>query len=398
MAQGFRHRYVAGVRPQIYTPGAGHIPPGQPLPGRRTYEDKWRGMLTDLTDPDQSARQHWALTGNRGVGKTALMLRCAQIAREAGHLVLGWQGQPQTTLHCSLTTALQMGPPPNPGLAGSLTQLTDAHDAPGIARTLSDIAAAQQERTGAGVILCIDEVQMLSPQDLTTFLTVLTHLRNAHPQAPVLFVGAGLPATHQHIAQITRAHALPDDLVQFHDLPQNLTADQVEEALRPVARRHGVDWPSEALEAVHRATLGHPAHVQLLAAEVWTRTTGLLIQPTDVDHALPAAGESADTMYVTPRWSHMPELQRSYLTAVALCAHPAETDRVSAMLEQAPEQLADAHAGLLRAGDLYSPHGGYVGLTHPLARFSIPVHYNADTEGAPGLPFLESMARTRDSW
>ncbi|ACV07527.1 hypothetical protein I6I18_10530 [Kytococcus sedentarius] len=332
------------------------------------------------------------------MGKTVLMLRCAQIARDAGHMVLGWQGQPQTTLHGILTTALQMGPPPNPGLAVPLTQLTNAHDAPGIARTLSDIAAAQQERTGAGMILCIDEVQMLSPQDLTTFLTVLTRLRDAHPQAPVLFVGAGLPATHQRIAQITRAHDLPDDLVQFHDLPQNLTADQVAEALRPVARRHGVDWHPEALEAVHRATLGHPAHVQLLAAEVWTRTTGLLIQSADVHHALPAAGELVDTMYVTPRWSHMPELQRAYLTAVALCAHPAETDRVSAMLEQAPERLADAHAALLRAGDLYSPRDGHVGLAHPLARFSIPMRYNADTEGTPSLPYLEDMARARDSW
>lgn len=81
-----------------------------------------------------------------------------------------------------------------------------------------------------------------------------------------------------------------------------------------------------------------------------------------------------------------------------MCNTPAETGRVSAMLDRAANQLSATRDALIRAGDVYAPARGKITLAQPLMRGIAPQQYHATEEGKPGLPTLAEMASRRDSW
>ena len=416
------------MKPQIYAPGAGHEPPGDRLPGRSSIEGAWSDMVGDVAQRGRAGARDLVLTGNRGVGKTVLMKRLSALAESQGYVRLPFQASSKASLGAALHEAMagHRGRTPawrkplealervtgvSVGVAGvsaSVSRAVEPPRAPGdpfntaaIATAIADLAQVVADRDRGGVVLCIDELQMSSPADMETLGGVLNHLNNWHPQARVLFVAAGLPNTMSRMMGADPEHPLisnPSRLFFFETLDQYLTLEETAEALRPPARDHGADWTPEAVVAVHVATQGYPAHVQVLAAATWTASTGPVIEVDDVRAAVHPAEAEVARMYLLPRWEQMSDLKRAYVTAASMCDSPAEAGRVAAMLGRTTTGVSKTRDELVRAGDIYSTAQGYVSLAQPLMRGFAPRHYYDTVEGTEGVPTLREMSTARDTW
>lgn len=416
------------MRPQIYSPGAGHVPPGDRLPGRSGVEGAWSDMVGDVAQRGRAGARDLVLTGNRGVGKTVLMKRLSAQAQAQGYVRLPFQASSRVSMGAALQQAmaghqertsswraalegLQRVTGVSVGVAGvsaSLSRAAEPPTSPGdpyntsvIAAAVADLAQVVTDSGRGGVVLCIDELQMSSPPDMETLGGVLNHLNNWHPQARVLFVAAGLPNTMSRMMGTDAEHPLisnPSRLFFFETLGQYLTLEETSEALRPAARDHGSDWTPEAVVEVHRATQGYPAHVQVLAAASWTAAAGPVIDVGDVRSAIPVAQAEVARMYLLPRWNQMSDLKRAYVTATSMCDSPTEVGRIAAMLGRTTTGVSKTRDELVRAGDIYSTAQGYVSLAQPLMREFAPQHYHHTVEGTPGLPTLREMSSARDAW
>lgn len=416
------------VKPQIYSPGAGHVPPGDRLPGRSRVEGAWSDMVGDVAQRGRAGARDLVLTGNRGVGKTVLMKRLSALAEAQGYVRLPFQASSQVNMGAALQQAmaghrertpawrtaldgLQRVTGVSVGLAGVSASLSREVETPGpqadpfntaaIAAAITDLALVVAESDRGGVLLCIDELQMSSAPDMETLGGVLNHLNNWHPQARVLFVAAGLPNTMSRMMGADPEHPLisnPSRLFFFETLDQYLTLEETSEALRPAARDHGADWTPEAVVEVHRVTQGYPAHVQVLAAAAWTAADGPVVDVQDVRAAVPIAEAEVARMYLLPRWDRMSDLKRAYVTAASMCDSPTEVGRIAAMLGRTTTGVSKTRDELVRAGDIYSTAQGYVSLAQPLMRGFAPRHYYDTVEGTEGVPTLREMSTARDTW
>lgn len=109
------------MHPQIYSPGAGHVPPGDPLPGRAAIESAWTNMLSDVAYRGRAGARDLVLTGNRGVGKTVVMKQLARHAEAAGYARLAFQASSRSTLSLSLQQAISAHPHSTPEWKRPLT-------------------------------------------------------------------------------------------------------------------------------------------------------------------------------------------------------------------------------------------------------------------------------------
>ncbi|MDN5715629.1 MAG: ATP-binding protein [Janibacter sp.] len=384
-------------------------------------------MLADASRRGRPGARDLVLTGNRGVGKTVMMKRCAEIAETRGYLQLSFQASGHATLSAALLEAVSGHPRRSPSWAGALESLTritgaslgvagvsasisrapasqarpDPYNTTAIANAVADLARMFRGEGSGGVILCIDELQMTAGADVEALGGVLNHLNNWHAAEPVVFVATGLPNTLAKMMGPDPGHPLisnPSRLFTFEPLEQYLSLEDTTKALRPLARDHGADWTEEAVEELYRITHGYPAHVQILAAATWSTSSPPTIYVEDVHRATPTAQAEVNRMYLLPRWEQMGNVQRAYMTAMSMCDSPAESGRVAAMLGRSTTDVSRTREALIRAGDIYASGTGSLSLAQPLMRYFAPRHYHATVEGTPDLPTLREMSSARDEW
>lgn len=416
------------MHPQIYTPGAGHVPPGGSLPGREELLRSWENLLANVTMRGRIGARDLVLTGNRGVGKTVAMKLCAALAEEHGYARLAFQASPEATFSAALQEAISSHPRAREtgwaaavqtlrritgasvGVAGVSASLSRDSDEPAkpdpynttaVATALANLATSIHTRNeNGGVLLCVDELQMSASKDISALGGVLNHLNNWYPEAPVVFIAAGLPNTLERMMGSPEQPLIsnPSRLFLFEPLKPYLSLEETEAALRPAARLNDADWTPESVRAVYDATQGYPAHIQVLAAATWTTATTSPITVQDVAAAQPLAQAEVARMYLVPRWDQMTNLQRAYLTAMTMCETPTESGRIAHMLGRRSSDLSRTRESLLKAGDIYGTGVGFVSLAQPLMRNFAPTQYYASVEGTPGFPTLREMSEARDSW
>jgi hypothetical protein len=342
---------LTGVpRAQIYAPGAGHLPTDNQLPGREHLIRAWQAMCADVQARGRVAARDTVFVGNRGVGKTVVMKACAAHAERVGYLLLPMQGSPSTTLSAAILAtaeaqAAARGGSYWGGVVAALRRITgagvsaagfggsisladpagrdsepargDPYNVTAIADAVAGLAREVRADAGrGGVLVCVDELQMIDGADMRTLGGVLNHLNNWHAEAPVIFAATGLPTTMQSMIGPDPEHPLisnPARLFITHQLTQHLDDDQIAAALRGPALQVGADWTREAIGVVARVTHGYPAHLQALAAAAWERSEQLPVDAPAVELAVPAAQRGIDQMYMQPRWATFSAQQRAYV-------------------------------------------------------------------------------------
>ncbi|MEU8295789.1 ATP-binding protein [Micromonospora sp. NPDC048909] len=395
-----------------YAPGAGQRPPE--LAGRGRELDVFDVVLERIARgrPERSLM----LTGLRGVGKTVLLntLRSQAISRLWGTGKI--EARPDQSLRRPVAAALHMAvrelaprhrAPDRidaflgvlkafalratpAGRAGTATKLRDRWQ-PGIdvpassgradsgdieidlVELLSDAAAVASD-VGTGIAIFIDEMQDLSPEDVSALCAACHELSQLG--APLIVVGAGLP----HLpAVLSAAKSYSERLFRYQriDRLDRIAADQ---AFCAPAEREEVEYEQKALDLLYEKSGGYPYFVQAYGKATWDHAPRSPITAADVRVAAPEAEAELAVGFFGSRFERATPAEREYMRAMAtLSLVEAETGgpvrddmdaavptaEIARSLGRKPASLSPARDALIKKGLIYSGERGTVAFTVP---------------------------------
>jgi hypothetical protein len=226
-------------------------------------------------------------------------------------------------------------------------------------------AASIATDVGTGIALFIDEMQDLSPEDISALCAACHEL--SQTGAPLIVVGAGLP----HLpASLSAAKSYSERLFRYQriDRLDRISADQ---ALCAPAAREQVEYEAKALDALYEASGGYPYFVQAYGKATWDHAPGTPITAADVRVAAPEAEAELAVGFFGSRYERATPAEREYMRAMASLS-PVDTEdeavptaEVARTLERRPASLSPARDALIKKGLIYSGERGTVAFTVP---------------------------------
>jgi hypothetical protein len=369
-----------------FAPGAGTPPPE--LAGRS-------GILQDAEVAIARARKGMGrsllLLGLRGVGKTVLLNRMGEHAKQAGAFALMLEAPEGRRLAEMLVPELrrsllalsssqqalalaQRGLAVLRGFAGAFKVkhgdvevsvaapgIADSgnleHDLPEMLEAVVQAAQADQR----ALVLIIDEVQYLNSEDLSA-LIVATH-KLGQRGLPFLVIGAGLPLL-AGLAGNAKSYA--ERLFDFPEVGP-LTEGAAAEALQAPLAKARIEISREALDHVVRTTGGYPFFLQEWGYQAWNAASASPITLQDVVLAGRAAIDRLDAGFFKVRRDRLTPKELEYLNAMAtLGPGPHRSSDVSSSLGKSVTATGPVRDGLIKKGMIYSPQHGLISFTVPL--------------------------------
>lgn len=358
-----------------YAPGAGTPPPA--LVGRDPLIDDTTVSLRRLLRGRST--QHLLLTGLRGVGKTVLLGKLAAIAEREGYRVIrveavGGDDSVVSFLRQArrITEDLGSGTRVRRALrsldavslnvagSGLRVERSDVRpDRDALADVVVDLAAACAEHE-LGVVIAIDEAQMVERQDLRRILAGVH--RCGQDGLPLWCLLAGLPNL---VGIVARAATYTERMFTVGGLGP-LTPDQVVEAVTVPAEEIGVQWTSEATDGIADRSDGYPFFVQVWAYHTWNVATDEPISLADVERSEPAARLALDASFFAARIARIPDSEVGYVRALAsLGPGPHRSGDVAAAAGKTTSAVAAFRDRLIGEGLVYAPRYGWVEFAIP---------------------------------
>lgn len=373
-----------------YVPGAGTPPPE--LAGRDQLLDEARIALERVRAgrPTRSL----ILVGLRGVGKTVLLVRIAEMARELGFgaaLIEAHEGKDfpalivpeirRLLLELDRMAAAKAMARKALGALRSFVRnvkisVSDVEfglsidPEPGVADSgdlehdLGDlmIAVGQAAKAAAKPIcILVDELQYLSEKEFGALIMGVHKLNQLN--LPLIFIGAGLP---QILALAGESKSYAERLFLFPPVGALEPADAREALVKP-ARQGGGDYGKEALEEILRLTERYPYFLQQWGHESWNLAKGPVIGAADVRSATALALDKLDKSFFKVRFDRCTPAERKYMRALAELGPGAHrSGDVADRLGVKVTSVAPTRAKLIRKGMIYSPSHGDTAFTVPL--------------------------------
>jgi hypothetical protein len=211
-----------------------------------------------------------------------------------------------------------------------------------------------------GIALFVDEMQDVPPADVSALCAACHEL--SQTGAPLIVVGAGLP----HLPSVLSASKSYSERL-FHYLRiDRLDRYAANRALIAPADREGVEYTTEALDALYAVSGGYPYFVQAYGKVTWDAAPTSPIAKDDVLVAAPAADAELAVGFFGSRYERATPAEREYMRAMAgLGDGPVSTAEVADALERKPSSLSPARDSLLKKGLVYSAERGLVAFTVP---------------------------------
>jgi hypothetical protein len=371
-----------------YTPNAGASPPA--LVGRDEELEAFEVLLARLLRGH--TEQSMLITGLRGVGKTVLLTKFEEMAREAGWITVETETTKNSDFggrmaNLARRALLQVAPKERwksratraaavlrsfqmtAGTDGSVTAGLAVEPAEGLADSgrldedLTDLFVALGEAAqehGVGVVFLVDEVQYL---DLGEFEALIAAIhKTVQRQLPITLVGAGLPQLPKLAGE---AKSYAERLFKFPRIGR-LSEEAAGRALAEPAERLGVAFEPDALAAVVAYSEGYPYFLQEYGNMLWGSAEASPITVADVASAQAAIEAKLDDGFFRVRIERTSELEQRYLRAMAeLGPEPQRTKDVAALLGRTSEQLGPIRSRLIEKGLLYTPGRGLAAFTVP---------------------------------
>lgn len=371
-----------------FAPGAGTRPPA--LTGRD-------GLLEAATiavkriKAGRSAKSQMLL-GLRGVGKTVLLNRIAEIAEGEGYLAVSLEAPEDRRLAEMLVPPLKVAlfalsrvdrarDIANRGLRilrnfasvfqvrvgeaefGVTSAEEDAvsgnleHDLPELLLRVAEAADAAQRP----VLIAIDEVQYLELEDLSA-LIVSAH-KIGQRNLPIVVFGAGLP---QLAALAGEAKSYSERLFDYPDVGP-LDYEAAASAIRGPIRGEGAEIEDGALKEIVLRTEGYPYFLQEWGSHAWNDAPGSPITEADVASATLHALRALDNGFFKVRFDRLTPREKEYLRAMAkLGSGPHRSGDIADVLGASVTTVAPLRGGLIRKGMIYSPAHGDTAYTVPM--------------------------------
>ena len=369
-----------------YRPGAGTSPPA--LLGRDEFISHFRTTVRRALSgrPGKSLMP----VGLRGVGKTVLLNRFAEIAEDEGFVVglieapepgdfrsflaarvrkilLGFDNEKKTaTILKALRVLKSFSYQLHDGskLTIDVDALAGSADSGNLADDVTDLLVASGEAAGErhrGLLLAVDEVQYLSEPELAALITAIH--RTTQLDLPVVLVGAGLP---QLPGLAGEAKSYAERLFEF-PLIGSLGDDDARAAIRVPAEERGVELSDGAVEAIIDRAHGYPYFLQEWGYHVWNAATESPISRALVAQVTPGVVSHLDSNFFRVRFDRLTPAERKYLRAMAeLGPGPHRSGDIAAQLGVKVESVAPRRSALVAKGMVYSPAHGDNAFTVPL--------------------------------
>lgn len=371
-------------------PGAGAPPPE--LAGRQVLLSQ-ADILFQRARPGRVPRSFVA-TGLRGVGKTVLLHRVGQIARDHGWRLCQIEAHEKKPLPLLLVPALRrmlleldrLGPLSEPvkralrvlmsfasGLSlrhgdtgiqldiepepGSADSGNLEADLPQLIVALGRAAASRQ----AAIVLTLDEIQHLPEVEMSAL--ILSLHRVVQEALPIVLVAAGLP----QVATLSgRSRSCAEQLFDFPRIGA-LSPDDARLALSRPALEEGVRFTGDALDAIVATTGGYPYFLQEWGYHAWNAAAGDIIGAGDVERASVRAWRALDTGFFRIRYDGLTPREKFYCRAMAaLGTGTHRSADIALRLGTHVQAVAPLRDGLIRKGVVYSPAHGDVAFATPL--------------------------------
>lgn len=369
-----------------YRPGAGTPPPA--LLGRDVLIDAF-GVTVHRAVSGMPGKSLMPI-GLRGVGKTVLLNRFGEIALDAG-MTTAFIEAPETgdfrtilairirkvllglerggtrraalrALRVLKTFTMQL--PDGSRLAIDVDALAGEADSGDLASDLTDLLVATGEAAkdrSAGLLLAIDEVQYLKPEELGALISAIH--RTTQLSLPVVLVGAGLP---QLPGLAGEAKSYAERLFDFPMIGSLSDAD-AKGAIAIPAQDRDADFTDDALELIVAESHGYPYFLQEWGYHVWNNSAAARITVDDVTSVRPLVVDQLDRNFFLVRADRLTPRERDYLRAMAeLGPGPHRSGDVAAMLGVKVESVAPRRSQLISKGMIFSPAHGDTAFTVPL--------------------------------
>jgi hypothetical protein len=233
------------------------------------------------------------------------------------------------------------------------------------ARQVADAVLAVAEhytRHDHGLLIVVDEVQEVHPDELSVFGPVMQDL-SRRPDLTAMVVFAGLPQTP---GLITDAVTYGERMA-FHTI-DNLDHDTTLQALAEPADAAGRPFDGDALTALATATGGYPFFVQLFGDYAWQTYEGhARITISDVHEAIDLARHDSERGLYVARWKKLRPVEQNYLAAMAAISttQPVRGSEVAAALGKPITSLSATRLRLLDRGVIIAPRNGYIAASIP---------------------------------
>ena len=377
-------------RTNPYNPGAGLRPAA--LAGRDGDIQAFE-ILADRAERGLVGRSI-VLSGLRGVGKTVLLSELAGRALERKWLVVQVEAEHTQPDHFSRALAAELANAARRQRSwlarvtdkvrealGSITSFQAAVGADGISlgfdRTpgradsgnlqfdLVDLAetvgaAAREDRIG--VVLFIDEMQDLTPEQMSAICRSCH--RAGQAALPWFVIGGGLPNLPTRLAE---AESYAERLFDYRRIDKLAPEDAATALTQPAAAQRVV-WEPAATQFVLDESGGYPYFLQQFGKTVWDAAAGPdRIDLDDATIGVAVGQEELDLGFYSSRWERATKAEREFLPAMALDdGRPSRIGDVTERLGKASSQaLGPARASLISKGIVYAPEHGAIAYTVP---------------------------------
>lgn len=358
-----------------YAPGAGTPPPA--LVGRDTIIEAADIAAQRIRNGRSS--QHQLITGLRGVGKTVLLAKLAAVGQHHGFRVIRLESVTGDDTLISLlrqarriledldrstkvSRALRSIESVSLTLMGSglnVERSAATPDREALADTIVDLAEAASDHE-LGVMLAIDEAQMMGQDDLRRILAGVH--RCGQDGLPLMCVLAGLPNL---VGIVAKAATYAERMFTVAELGP-LTPEQVRRAVVEPAADIGVEWSSDATAAIIDRSDGFPFFVQTWAYHTWNAAHDEPISYADVELAAPHADHALDTSFFAARIARIPASEVAYVRALAsLGPGPHRSAAAAEAAGKTTSQVGALRDRLIDEGVIYSPRYGWVEFAIP---------------------------------
>lgn len=371
-----------------FAPGAGTQPPE--LAGREKIIENARVALARVKAGRPARSQ--ILLGLRGVGKTVLLNRIHQMARNQSFESVFLEAPEDRKLVDMLVPSLrsllvclqrverakalaskalaalrsfaaafkvkvgdiEFGVEPARGTADSGDLDLD------LPEVLVAVAIAARS-AGTAVAILIDEAQYLRARDLSALIASIH--KSDQGGLPLIMFAAGLP---QLAGLAGKAKSYAERLFEYPPVSR-LEAEAARDAIRVPIVKEGAGIEESAIEDIIRETQGYPYFLQEWGSKAWTAAPGSPIDSSDVKLATIEALNQLDQGFFRVRLDRLTPRERDYMRAMAeLGPGPHRSGDIAKLLGIQVTSAGPLRNNLILKGMIYSQHYGETAFTVPM--------------------------------
>ena len=221
--------------------------------------------------------------------------------------------------------------------------------------------ATTGKEAGYPIALLIDELQYLSAKDLSALITSVHKM--GQKGLPFLLFGAGLP---QLAGLAGEAKSYAERLFSYPDVGQ-LADEAARDAIQAPVEREGVKIAARALDLITEQTQGYPYFLQEWGFHTWDVAERSPITLEDAERATTKALRQLDEGFFRVRIDRLTPRERDYMRAMAtLGPGPHRSGDIAHKLNVDVTAAGPLRSGLVKKGMIYSPGHGDTAFTVPM--------------------------------